>query len=92
MKILFFISIDSISNHVKLGSVAPHVEEETEVIITGVISKDLAALYRAILAPGFDPVKHTAIVSPLLIPEGAKVIDSTNLSIDEVVNKIMDLI
>ena len=31
-------------------------------------------------------------VSPLLIPEGAKVIDSTNLSIDEVVNKIMDLI
>jgi len=30
-------------------------------------------------------------VSPLLIPEGAKVIDSTNLSIDEVVNKIMDL-
>ena len=31
-------------------------------------------------------------VSPLLIPQGAKVIDSTNLSIDEVVNKIMDLI
>ena len=31
-------------------------------------------------------------ISPLLIPEGAKVIDSTNLSIDEVVNKIMDLI
>ncbi len=31
-------------------------------------------------------------VSPLLIPKGAKVIDSTNLSIDEVVNKIMDLI
>ena len=31
-------------------------------------------------------------VSPLLIPEGAKVIDSTNLSIDEVVNKIMDLV
>ena len=31
-------------------------------------------------------------VSPLLIPEGAKVIDSTNLSIDEVINKIMDLI
>ena len=31
-------------------------------------------------------------VSPLLIPDGAKVIDSTNLSIDEVVNKIMDLI
>ena len=31
-------------------------------------------------------------VSPLLIPEGAKVIDSTNLSIDEVVNKIIDLI
>ena len=31
-------------------------------------------------------------VSPLLIPEGAKVIDSTNLSIYEVVNKIMDLI
>ena len=31
-------------------------------------------------------------VSPLLIPNGAKVIDSTNLSIDEVVNKIMDLI
>ena len=31
-------------------------------------------------------------VSPLLIPEGAKVIDSTNLSIDEVVNKILDLI
>ena len=31
-------------------------------------------------------------VSPLLIPEGAKVIDSTNLSIVEVVNKIMDLI
>ena len=31
-------------------------------------------------------------VSPLLIPEGAKVIDSTNLSLDEVVNKIMDLI
>jgi cytidylate kinase len=31
-------------------------------------------------------------VSPLLIPHGAKVIDSTNLSIDEVVNKIMDLI
>ena len=31
-------------------------------------------------------------VSPLLVPEGAKVIDSTNLSIDEVVNKIMDLI
>ena len=30
-------------------------------------------------------------VSPLLIPQGAKVIDSTNLSIDEVVNKIMDL-
>ena len=30
--------------------------------------------------------------SPLLIPKGAKVIDSTNLSIDEVVNKIMDLI
>ena len=30
-------------------------------------------------------------VSPLLIPNGAKVIDSTNLSIDEVVNKIMDL-
>ena len=30
-------------------------------------------------------------VSPLLVPEGAKVIDSTNLSIDEVVNKIMDL-
>ena len=31
-------------------------------------------------------------ISPLLIPQGAKVIDSTNLSIDEVVNKIMDLI
>lgn len=31
-------------------------------------------------------------VSPLLIPDGAKVIDSTNLSINEVVNKIMDLI
>ena len=31
-------------------------------------------------------------VSPLLVPEGAKVIDSTNLSTDEVVNKIMDLI
>ena len=31
-------------------------------------------------------------VSPLLIPQGAKVIDSTNLSIDEVINKIMDLI
>ena len=31
-------------------------------------------------------------VSPLLIPQGAKVIDSTNLSIDEVVNKIMRLI
>ena len=31
-------------------------------------------------------------VSPLLIPQGAKVIDSTNLSIDEVVNKIMDLV
>ena len=31
-------------------------------------------------------------VSPLLIPDGAKVIDSTNLSIDEVVNKIMDLV
>ena len=31
-------------------------------------------------------------VSPLLIPQGAKVIDSTNLSIDEAVNKIMDLI
>ena len=31
-------------------------------------------------------------VSPLLIPQGAKVIDSTNLSIDEVVNEIMDLI
>ena len=31
-------------------------------------------------------------VSPLLIPEGAKVIDSTNLLIDEVVKKIMDLI
>ncbi len=31
-------------------------------------------------------------VSPLLIPQGAKVIDSTNLSIDEVVNKIMDVI
>jgi len=31
-------------------------------------------------------------VSPLLIPEGAKVIDSTNLSIDEVINKIMDLV
>ena len=31
-------------------------------------------------------------VSPLLIPEGAKVIDSTNLSIDEVVNKIMGLV
>ena len=31
-------------------------------------------------------------VSPLLVPQGAKVIDSTNLSIDEVVNKIMDLI
>ena len=31
-------------------------------------------------------------VSPLLIPNGAKVIDSTNLSIDEVVNKIMELI
>ena len=31
-------------------------------------------------------------VSPLLIPQGAKVIDSTNLSIDEVVNKITDLI
>lgn len=30
-------------------------------------------------------------VSPLLIPQGAKVIDSTNLSIDEVVNKIIDL-
>ena len=30
-------------------------------------------------------------VSPLLIPQGAKVIDSTNLSINEVVNKIMDL-
>ncbi len=30
-------------------------------------------------------------VSPLLIPQGAKVIDSTNLSIDKVVNKIMDL-
>ena len=30
-------------------------------------------------------------VSPLLIPEGAKVIDSTNLSIDEVVNIVMDL-
>ena len=31
-------------------------------------------------------------VSPLLIPQGSKVIDSTNLSIDEVVNKIMDLV
>ena len=31
-------------------------------------------------------------VSPLLIPQGAKVIDSTNLSIDEVINKRMDLI
>ena len=31
-------------------------------------------------------------ISPLLIPHGAKVIDSTNLSLDEVVNKIMDLI
>ena len=31
-------------------------------------------------------------VSPLLIPQGAKVIDSTNLSIDEVVNKIMNLV
>ena len=31
-------------------------------------------------------------VSPLLIPQGSKVIDSTNLSIDGVVNKIMDLI
>jgi len=31
-------------------------------------------------------------ISPLLIPLGAKVIDSTDLSIDEVVNKIMDLI
>ena len=31
-------------------------------------------------------------ISPLLIPQGAKVIDSTNLSIDEVVNKIMDVI
>ena len=31
-------------------------------------------------------------VSPLLIPEGAKVIDSTNLSVDEVVNRIMNLI
>ena len=30
-------------------------------------------------------------VSPLLIPNGATMIDSTNLSIDEVVNKIMDL-
>ena len=30
-------------------------------------------------------------VSPLLIPEGAKVIDSTNLSTDEVVNIVMDL-
>ena len=30
-------------------------------------------------------------VSPLLIPEGAKVIDSTNLSIDEVVKIIMEL-
>ena len=31
-------------------------------------------------------------VSPLLIPNGATMIDSTNLSIVEVVNKIMDLI
>ncbi len=31
-------------------------------------------------------------VSPLLIPEGAKVIDSTDLSIDGVVSKIMDLV
>lgn len=31
-------------------------------------------------------------VSPLLVPEGAKVIDSTNLSIDKVISKIMDLI
>ena len=31
-------------------------------------------------------------VSPLLIPNGAKVIDSTNLSIDEVLNRIMELI
>ena len=31
-------------------------------------------------------------VSPLLIPNGTKVIDSTNLSIDEVVNKIMEVI
>ena len=30
-------------------------------------------------------------ISPLLIPNGATMIDSTNLSIDEVVNKIMDL-
>jgi len=30
-------------------------------------------------------------VSPLLIPEGARVIDSTNLSTDEVVNIVMDL-
>ena len=31
-------------------------------------------------------------VSPLLIPKGAKVIDSTDLSIDGVVSKIMDLV
>ena len=31
-------------------------------------------------------------VSPLLIPEGAQVIDSTDLSIDGVVSKIMDLV
>ena len=31
-------------------------------------------------------------VSPLMIPEGAKVIDSTDLSIDGVVSKIMDLV
>ena len=31
-------------------------------------------------------------ISPLLIPLGAKVIDSTDLSIDEVVNKIMNLV